>query len=259
MGKTVDYSNYINTTHGQLTIISISKHNREYVASCQCSCGTITERTSLTRLLKGQRSSCKNCSSRINGALGCKSRSKNSKNNELVGTQVHYFTVLGRSTIHPGCFECRCICGTIRHLDAHALTTSDQKSCGCQQSRLLSLANGGTGISNDGITTNEFIRKNSLEYPIWVKACLDKHKYTCFVSGQIGGNLNVHHITPLSGLLQLYGITKNNYKEFTDVLFDIANGIVLSQDVHKQIHNKYGVYVSVAQLIEFKNDYLPKQ
>lgn len=255
--KEKDFSHLINTINGNLTILKIYKKEREYVADCLCSCGNTTTGTSVNKLLKGQRNSCKSCSSKLNGNKGNISRAATSKYNNLIGKQVHYFTVLGRSKEHPGCFDCKCVCGNIRFLDGYELTTNnDRKSCGCQQSRLLSLANGGNGISNDGVTINEFIRKNTLEYTNWVKLCLEQNKYTCFVSGQVGGQLNVHHVMSLADILQLYGITKHNYLEYSHVLFNTGNGVVLSQEMHKQLHNKYGKSVTIQQLIQFKNDYL---
>ena len=258
MGKKSDYSIYINTKHGQLTINTIYKKEREYVADCLCDCGNTTTGTSLTKLLKGQRNSCKSCSSKLNGNKGNISRANTSKYNELVGKQIHYFTVLGRSKEHPGCFECRCVCGNIRHLDANALTTSDQKSCGCKQSMLLSLAAGGTGIAGENTPTNEYIRKNTPEYIQWVKDCLKKANYTCAISGKHGVAFHVHHLIPLSTLIALHNITKENYLNFKNILFDVNNGVVLCEDLHKDLHNECGKITTLENFIVFKYCYKPK-
>lgn len=252
-----DYTNLVNTTYKNLTIQKVYKKDRYWVADCLCSCGKITHGTYIPRLLKGNVTSCKSCAGKISGARGNEVRRNTSKYNALIGKQIHYFTVLRRSDPkeHPGCFDCKCICGNIRYLDANALLTADQKSCGCQQPRLLSLASGGSGIPHERTAVNEFLRKGTKEYTEWVKKCLKKCNYTYFISGQSGVPFNVHHLTPLATLITLYQITIHNYKQHLDILFDVNNGIVLTTEIHRALHKKYGSSVSVKQLTEFKEEY----
>jgi hypothetical protein len=250
-----DYSSHINTKHGSLTIKSIERIQKKVVATCLCDCGNITTRTNLNRLLNGKIKQCKSCSSRLNGAIGNKVASEKSKYNSLIGTKVHYFTVLRRAIDNEPCgtFKCQCVCGNIRFLDAYDLCrTTDRKSCGCKQSYLLSLANGGTGIPNEGISTNEFIRKNTSEYSAWVKLCLEKANYTCAISGIQGHTLNVHHIVPLNQLIKEHNITKENYLNYSRILFDTTNAVVLSETLHKEFHKIYGNLTTREQLEEFK-------
>lgn len=260
MAKQKDYTYLINKTFGSLTVLEIIHEPHKVVAKCQCACGKITEATTVSRLINGTTKTCKTCSSKQNGTKGRLVRRENSKYNSLIGKAINYFVVERRSDValnEPcGTFRCKCICGNIRYLDAMELSsTSDRKSCGCQQSRLLSLAGGGTGIPYESITINEFIRKNTPEYVAWVSKCMKNAKYTCFISGQVGGTLNVHHIIPLSELIELYEITKENYKQFTSNLFDINNGIVLSEEVHKNLHKEYGNSIGLPQIIAFKAKY----
>jgi hypothetical protein len=197
----------------------------------------------------------------VNGSLGRQSRTASSKYNSLVGTTINYFKIVRRSDVslnEPcGTFMCKCVCGNIRFLDGYDLTkASDRKSCGCQQSYLLSLAGGGSGIPYEEETINCFIRKSTTEYKQWTVDCLKKNKYTCVVSGQVGGNLNVHHIIPLRKLIELYGITKENYSQYLDKLFDINNGVVLTELLHRELHKTYGNDATLDNLIEFKAKYL---
>lgn len=260
MAKRKDFSHYINMKFGSLTILEIKHEPKKVLAKCQCDCGNITEATVLSRLINGITKSCKSCSNKVNGDLGRNSRRLLSKYNKLIGKAINYFFVERRADVsinEPcGTFKCRCICGNIRFLDADELVNkTDRKSCGCQQSRLLSLAGGGTGIPYENITVNEFIRKNTSEYIDWVSKCMRANNYTCFITGQIGGTLNVHHIIPLSEIIELYGITKETYKQYTNKLFDINNGIVMTEEVHKELHKKYGTSLGLPQIIAFKATY----
>lgn len=260
MAKKKDFSSFINMKFGSLTILEIKHEPKKVLAKCQCDCGNITEATVLSRLINGITKTCKTCSNKANGNIGRKSKRASSKYNALIGKAINYFFIERRADVSLGepcgTFKCRCICGNIRFLDANELSDkADRKSCGCQQSRLLSLAGGGTGIPYENITVNEFIRKNTIEYVNWVSNCMKLNKYTCFISGQVGGTLNVHHIIPLSELIELYGITKENYKLFNSKLFDLNNGIVLSEEVHKTLHKEYGTSIGLPQIIAFKTKY----
>jgi hypothetical protein len=253
-----DYTIYINTKHGNLLIKEIVRVGRGIAANCLCDCGNMTNHTDFYRLINGKITSCKTCSNKINGAKGNVSAAKNSKYNNLIGKKVFYFTVLRRANADEegGTFVCQCICGNIRYIDGYDLTVSkNRKSCGCQQSRLLSLSQGGNGIAHDGESLNEVVRKSDA-YENWRSACLEKANYICSVSGNRGKRLNVHHILPLSMLFSFYGITKHNYLKFLPVIYNVENGLVLSEELHKELHKRYGKEVSLSQIMEFKNDYL---
>jgi hypothetical protein len=260
MAKPQDYTMHVGKTYGNLTVLEIKRLQKKVVAECLCSCGNHTSSTALARLVSGKITSCKACSSKVNAAKGRESRTASSKYNYLIGTKVNYFTVLRRADIAQkepsGTFQCRCICGNIRFLDAHTLTKSqDNKSCGCQQSRLLSLAAGGTGIVKESTTLNDLIRK-SHEYAKWTNACLAHANYTCFISGKHGVAFNVHHLLPLGQIISLYGITRHNWRLHKEKLFDISNGIVLTEEIHQELHKLYGKYPTIDNIIAFKQQYV---
>jgi hypothetical protein len=64
------------------------------------------------------------------------------------------------------------------------------------------------------------------EYMDFVKEALERNKYTCFLSGQVGGNLNVHHL--------------NGYNWDKEHRLDFDNIVVLTEEIHKLFHNIYG-------------------
>lgn len=260
MAKPQDYTMHVGKTYGNLTVLEIKRLPKKVVAECLCSCGNRTSATTLARLVSGNITSCKTCSNKVNAEKGRVSRTVSSKYNYLIGTTVNYFTVVRRADASlgepSGTFQCRCICGNIKFLDAFDLrNTSDRKSCGCQQPRLLSLANGGTGIPNECTSINDVIRKSDL-YENWMRDCLIASNYTCFISGQHGVKFNVHHIIPLTMLIKLYGITKQTWKTHLNVLFPISNGLVLTEKIHRELHAKYGKEITLSQILEFKTEYL---
>ena len=252
-----DYTQYVNTKYGKLLILKIfTGNNGSKQCSCKCDCGNITKATNLKRLLDGKITACKSCANRLNGAKGIISARNNSEYNYLIGTTVNYFKILRRAVKETdpinetGLFVCQCVCGNIRYLDSYDILHNGRKSCGCQQGKLLSLSAGGTGIPHEISTVNDLIRKTE-HYEQWRTACFKAANYTCSISGVHGGSLNVHHIIPLKTIRDTYNITKENYTEFYDVIFDINNGIVLSEELHKRFHTLYGRNTTKEQLDKF--------
>lgn len=100
------------------------------------------------------------------------------------------------------------------------------------------------GIKNGnwkgGITPIGKLIRSSLEYKLWRKSCLERDNFTCQKTGQIGGNLETHHI--------------NNFADFPELRLVIENGITLSKEAHKLFHIKYSKKNNtLEQLIEFLN------
>ena len=87
---------------------------------------------------------------------------------------------------------------------------------------------------------SEKIRK-STEYEQWRKYIFKRDNFTCQISGQNGGELQVHHI--------------NNFADFPELRTSIENGITLSKEVHKEFHHIYGKKNNTReQLEEFINN-----
>lgn len=268
MSKALDKAKkYINTHINRITILDVYpsiniKTLGKTSATYRCDCGRIVENKILARILNGDTKQCKICATTANSNCENKKNAvrNNAKYDYLVGQTINWFTVLRwvtkEDTKYTGRFVCRCVCGEIRYISGHELTESkDRKSCGCMASYSQSLTNGGTGIPYETATINSFIRQIP-EYTRWVTECLNRANFTCNITKQRGCSLNVHHINSLAGLISLYGITKDNYTDYLGVLFDLNNGIVLTETLHKQFHLKYGRNATIKDLLEFKNNYL---
>ena len=85
-------------------------------------------------------------------------------------------------------------------------------------------------------------KRNYTEYRQWVKNVFERDNWTCQLTGQVGGNLEVHHL--------------DCYADFKDKRTDINNGITLSKEVHRLFHKIYGKkHNTKEQFEEFKNRY----
>jgi len=70
-----------------------------------------------------------------------------------------------------------------------------------------------------GITPINQAIRNSIEYKQWRKAVFERDKYTCLICGQVGGELNAHHIKP--------------FNKFPELRFVVSNGVTMCIKCHK--------------------------
>lgn len=87
-----------------------------------------------------------------------------------------------------------------------------------------------------GITPINKKIRNSVDYQLWRKACLERDNFTCQITGQHGGDLVVHHI--------------NNFAEFPELRFAIDNGITMTKKMHQQFHKMFGEHNNTLEQIE---------
>lgn len=66
--------------------------------------------------------------------------------------------------------------------------------------------------------------RHSKKYKEWRTAVFERDNYTCQHCGQVGGELNAHHIKPFA-----------KYKELR---FELSNGITLCVPCHDKVHGK---------------------
>lgn len=128
------------------------------------------------------------------------------------------------------------------------------------------------GYWKGGVSTvNENIRAALSD---WIKKSLREQDYTCYISGQRGGTMVVHHVTPFhkirDGVLKELGMDGNKpLHKYTDgqmeelkqrvvEAHEEEKGIVIRKDIHAEFHYKYGYDTNLDDLEEFKERYLAK-
>ena len=91
---------------------------------------------------------------------------------------------------------------------------------------------------NSNLTDKERqLKRNYLEYTKWRKGVYKRDNYTCQQCGQVGGNLNAHHI--------------ESYANNPDLRTTLENGITLCKDCHDNFHHIYGYSCTRSQYNEW--------
>ena len=70
------------------------------------------------------------------------------------------------------------------------------------------------------------IERKYKEYTDMVKNALELYNYTCLISGQVGGNLIVHHL--------------NGYIWDIENRLNLNNVVVITKEIHDEFHKRYG-------------------
>lgn len=225
-----------------------------WLCLAKCTCGTEIKRPGVF-IQNGNTKSC-GC---LKITLSARAKTANkARRQDLTGqiftylTALEYDKVVYKDNYYFSQWKCKCICGNVISVKTTYLTQGEVTSCGCKTKERLSLAQGGTGIPYEHKSIQDTLRG----LPIieqWKKQLFSLHDYTCQMSNIKGCNLNVHHIIPLNVLVSTHGITKDNYLDYSDVLFDTGNGIVISEELHQQFHAKYGHNTDYYDLLEFNS------
>lgn len=75
----------------------------------------------------------------------------------------------------------------------------------------------------------------------WIKTCMKRDKYTCQKCKQLGGELEVHHIVPVSLLIKKNKIITKEQIRTCKELWNLKNGITLCKLCHVKIDKYRGI------------------
>ena len=146
-------------------------------------------------------------------------------------------------------FKCKCTCWNEKEYLIEHLRTWKTRSCWCYRIEFLksqtweksSQWKWGSNIWHRIRSSNEYIK--------WRTNCFERDNYTCQVSGKKWGKLNVHHLNPLAMIID---DIEWDFR-YNEQLWDLSNGITISEELHKDFHRKYGrVWFTIEDFNEFK-------
>ncbi len=121
---------------------------------------------------------------------------------------------------------CLCDCGVYCVKANYSLTIGKTKSCGCLRAETFKHIPRGRGNWKGGISGDRERDMATNKYKEWRQAVFEKDCYTCQKCGQVGYDLNAHHIFP--------------YSKHEDKRTSLDNGITLCKKCHIAFHNIYG-------------------
>lgn len=202
---------------------------------CKCKICNYEWETIPSVLLKGH--GCKKCSDERNKYILRKSHEQflidfekvGNKNIEIIGKYVNSNTYI----------TCKCkLCGKIYDVSPIKLLAGQ----GCRDCYIKYTVGENHPLWKFDKDPNERIRQRKYEgYQDFVRKCFERDNYTCQITRQVGGILNVHHI--------------DGYNWCDDKRTDCDNGITLSESIHKEFHTIYGNGNNTKeQFLEFINN-----
>ena len=75
-----------------------------------------------------------------------------------------------------------------------------------------------------GTAKIDALYRTSKEYREWRLSVFERDKFCCCSCGNIGGELNAHHILP--------------FRKYLSLRLDINNGVTLCKDCHNKVHHR---------------------
>lgn len=179
---------------------------------CRCDCGN-------EKVVRAQ-----SVQSGVTTSCGC------GKHEDLTGQTFHYLIAI-EYNIELCKWLCECICGNCTYVRAYGLTSGGTKSCGCynQEMRLARKGKNNPNWRHDLTKEEREDNKNRQYCPKnnkWRKKVFERDNHTCQCCGQIGGNLEAHHIY--------------SYHSHKKLRYVTSNGVTLCKSCHKRFHKEFG-------------------
>lgn len=144
-----------------------------------------------------------------------------------VGSKYNYLTCLESTRSGYSMFSCDC--GNVKEISNYAVTSGSTKACGClrKSNRVLADTTGENhpnwkgGVSGD----RERFMQTAI-YKAWRLDVFERDEFTCVTCGQVGYELEAHHLEP--------------YHSNEHLRTDANNGVTLCKGCHNEFHNQYG-------------------
>ena len=204
--------NLVGCRYGRLVVLkqmSSSKGRRRWL--CACDCGKMTNLPT-GQLNSGNTQSC-----------GCLARELSVKRRfiDMAGQRYGRLLVLSPTEYKRGCHAkwfCRCDCGNELVVIGINMRRGLSKSCGCFE-RQANLEDNIISYSKKTITSNGQKKRYGKESIVWRMSVYERDSYKCQCCGNVGGELNAHHIL--------------SWADYPKERYDVNNGITLCKECHK--------------------------
>lgn len=271
----------IGKTFGRLTVIEEdTPRGKDRFYICKCECGE-TKSINQQSLKSGRSQSCGCLRKEITKTRGQENKT------DLQGKVFGRLTVVkesnNRSTDGQVMWECKCQCGNTCSVPTSRLTQGSTTSCGClvkevARDKFIKLNTYQVGELHPnwqgGLSEIRMHLRRTVSN--WKQEVLRINNYTCEITGQIGGKLQVHHLKSFNVIVdeahKLNNIEiKSTVSDYTkDELTLLENyvreqhtldsGVVLSEAIHVEFHKLYGYgYNTKEQYEEFKQTKLNEE
>jgi len=162
---------------------------------------------------------------------------------DLSGQRFGRLTVLrmneARGKFGQVVFLCKCDCGNETNVSSGGLKSGGSRSCGCLTKDIAAARRGPKSpVWNPDLTDEERDDKRDYkEYKDWRNAIYERDNHTCQKCGEVGGNINAHHIESYAANKALRTV--------------LGNGITFCTDCHDNFHHIYGYTNTREQFNEF--------
>lgn len=101
-----------------------------------------------------------------------------------------------------------------------------------------------------GLTTLQDLIRKSIDYIRAREQCFKRDGYKSIISGK-NGKLEHHHLIPISILIKEFNLTKDNWRNYKPILFNLNNLVTLTKSEHRCFHALYGHTTSPKEFEEF--------
>lgn len=157
------------------------------------------------------------------------------------GKKINRLTVVGTSK-KTGYSVFKCDCGNVTEKRNWNVTSGKTESCGCLRSEnMKKIAVNPTGEEHwhwkGGISGERHLDMSRRIYKDWRTAVFERDNFTCQKCGQVGYEIQAHHIY--------------NYADYPALRFDVNNGVTFCEKCHRDFHGTYGNKTNEEQLNEF--------